>query len=157
MALMDPTAIHSKHFPIHGSPATEFLCICIILPKTSKFFMPHWLTGLPLPFNLLFCSFILIPGVKFQIPVCLIQSTLVLWFFEPLPSTPNSLSRCITERYWEKNTFYMVMSVNSQEVCNLTLKKQLFIHLFHNSARCWARYKNIVMNSPDFLKLTLEQ
>ena len=78
MALMDPTEIHSKHFPIHGNPATEFLSICIILPKTSKFFMPHWLTSLPLPFNLLFCSFLLIPGVKFQIPACLIQTTIVL-------------------------------------------------------------------------------
>ena len=37
---MDPTEIHSKHFPIRGNPATEFLSICIILPETSKSFMP---------------------------------------------------------------------------------------------------------------------
>lgn len=143
---------HSKQLPIHVHLATE--------KETSNFLMTLWLTRLLLSFHLLYSS-LPIPGVKFQNPLLASHTAhLFLGFLEPMPPTPSSLSKYFPERvYWEETIFYLVTSVNFQEVCHLFLE-HCHSCLFTYSTHC-ARYQNIVMTRTNtalaFVELTLEQ
>ena len=156
---MNHIAIHtSNNFPSTLVLPLRFFLWSVPLPRNIQLLdasLAYWSSCL-----LSLALILLSPHPRSKIPsssACLIQSTLV--GLTP-PSTPCCLSRCLPERYWEENTFYLVTSVNSQEMCCLTLESTCY-SFTQQQCRVPVRCKNVVVNRtnmvPAFMELTPEQ